>query len=43
MKQVGQDRQGPGQAPASHDVRARPPQPTNATAPGQLGPVAEAS
>jgi hypothetical protein len=26
MKQAGEYRQGPGQAPASHDVRARPPQ-----------------
>ena len=28
MTQAGQYRQGPGQAPASHDVRARPPQPS---------------
>ena len=34
MKQAGQYRQEPGQAPASHDFRARPPQPTAATAPG---------
>ena len=28
LKQAGQYRQGPGQAPASHDFRARPPQPS---------------
>ena len=33
MTQAGQDRQGPGRAPASHDVRARPPQPGREAAP----------
>ena len=33
MTQAGQDRQGPGRAPASHDVRARPSQPGREAAP----------
>ena len=33
MKQAGQYRQGPGRAPASHDFRARPPQPSREAAP----------